>query len=254
MKSKLVWGISLMLLVLSLGCSSSSTGPNSGPRVNISDAMVPRGHEAEFTVTMSATNSSAVIFHFATKPGTALVGTDYADTSGVDTIPPASLSTTFSVRTIRGSVASAVKSFTVVLSSASNATLNDSVGVCTLESFGGLASFATDVRPVLQASCAASGGFTCHNARPAGGDLYLGSTFPYDTVHTANGAHASLMKFIGPTSGNPIADSSLLFRMIDTTRLPPVPPYNPMPKGASPLSAAQQQKIKDWIDQGAPNN
>jgi hypothetical protein len=256
MKSKLVWAVGIGLLLIGLGCSkSSSTGPGSGPRINISDATVPRGHDAVFTVTLSATSSSPVIFNYATSAGTAVAGTDFVSKSGVDTIHAAGLSTTISVSTIRGTVATTEKTFTLTLSSATNGGLNDSIGVGTLEAFGGLVSFATDVRPILQASCASTGGgFNCHSVLPAGGSLYLGATFPYDTVHTAQGAHAALMKFIGPNLVSPIADSSSLYRMVDTSGLPPIPPYNLMPAGTQPLSGSDQQKIKDWIDQGAPNN
>lgn len=245
MSLKVLWVASGVLLALILGCSSSSTtGPAAGPSINISDARTARGHPATFTVSMSVTSSSPVIFHYTTGGGTAVAGTDYATATGLDTIAAATLSATITINTIRGTAATGAMTFNLTLSGATNATLNDSLGVCTIEAFGGAASFATDIRPALQNTCAGTG---CHDDNQGGGSLNLG-TFDWTTVRAAIGAHGPI---IAPASV-PLADSSDLYREVQVTTPPPY--TNGMPKGQLPWSSSQIQKLKDWIDEGALNN
>ncbi len=113
MRLQYLWAVCGALLALILGCSgSSTTGPsNTGPLININDARIARGHPAIFTVSLSVTSSSPVIFHFATGGGTGVAGTDYVAASGVDTIEAATMSTSISVNTILGNVATGAKPF-----------------------------------------------------------------------------------------------------------------------------------------------
>ncbi len=246
MSSRLLLLAATLIAALLMGCSGSSTGPSNAPKVNVSDAVVARGAEAVFTVSLSATSSSPVIFHYATSPGTAVAGTDYTTKSGVDTVTAGQLNTTVTINTIRGAVAVGEKTFNLTLSGATNGTLNDSLGICTIQAFGGLSFFANDVQPILVANCAIT---NCHGIGSNAGGLAMG-TADYATIASAQGAHGYIIRPRSPLA--PIADSSSLYFKVDTTK----PPLfgNPMPYGASPLSATQQQKIKDWIDEGAQNN
>ncbi len=245
MSSRLFLTAAILLAALLAGCGGSSTGPSNVPKINVSDAVAARGAVATFTVSLSATSSSPVIFHFATSPGTAVAGTDYVTKNGVDTVLAGQLNTTVLINTIRGAVAVGEKTFNLTLSGATNGTLNDSLGICTIQAFGGISSFATDVKPVLVASCAI---INCHGLGSNAGGLTLG-TVDYTTVFNAQGAHG----YIILPRAVPVADSSSLFITVDTTK-PPQGGLTFMPKGGSPLTAAQQQKIKDWIDEGAQNN
>ena len=105
-------------------------------------------------------------------------------------------------------------------------------------------SFSTDVQPIFTASCVNAG---CH---PGGG-----APFPLQL----NQSYARLVGVlatngIGTCSGDkrvePLnADASVLVkRIMGTCGLAQ------MPLGSTPLSSAQIQLIRDWINQGANNN
>jgi mono/diheme cytochrome c family protein len=93
----------------------------------------------------------------------------------------------------------------------------------------GAVSFANDVLPILQGSCAG-----CHSA--GGGSAGLDLT-------SYNGVMAG-------ARGNPVvvpgdANNSLLVGMVSSGR---------MPRGGPKLANEQIQKIIDWINAGADNN
>ncbi len=91
-------------------------------------------------------------------------------------------------------------------------------------------SYASAIQPIFNANCTASG---CHSASAPGGNY-------------------SLTTYAGTTAKDVIAfdgDGSLLYKRIAGTSA-----GAQMPSGSLPLSASDQQKIKDWINSGIPNN
>ncbi len=102
-------------------------------------AMAGGTANAIFTVTLSSAASSDITVNYTTADGTAIAGTDYTTTSGTLTIPAGSTTGTISVPVINNpSVSSGTKTFSVVLSGASGATLGTAQGSETI----------TDVAPI----------------------------------------------------------------------------------------------------------
>lgn len=91
-------------------------------------------------------------------------------------------------------------------------------------------SYAAAIQPIFNANCTAAG---CHSASAPSGNY-------------------NLTTYAGATAKNVIAfdaDGSLLVKRIAGSAS-----GTQMPQGASPLSAADQTLIKNWINAGAPNN
>lgn len=110
-------------------------------------------------------------------------------------------------------------------------------------------SFANDIAPILQATCATSG--ACH----------LGPTAQLGLVLSADVARANIVN-VAPDANVPPApwlirpgapDSSFLFRLLSTT--PSVRfGFTRMPLTERPLPDPVVETIRNWILQGAPDN
>ena len=107
-------------------------------------------------------------------------------------------------------------------------------------------SFANDVQPIFTTRCAA-----CHREGGAAAlpniamRLDQGRSFA-SLVNQPSGQNASVTLVIPGDSTN-----SLLFQKVSA----PVPPVGSrMPLFSSPLDQAEQDLIRDWIDQGAKDN
>ena len=101
-------------------------------------------------------------------------------------------------------------------------------------------SFASDVRPILVASCAIS---ACHGSAPIQSGLNMG-TATWTQIRAASGNVGGLVVVAGNAS------SSNLYLKTTTN-----PPFNArMPLTGGFLSTTQQNLIRDWINQGALNN
>lgn len=107
-----------------------------------------------------------------------------------------------------------------------------------------LISFRNEIQPIFNRSCAVAG---CHeSARPRHNlDLSAGVA----RSNLVNVQSALNPAFIRVVPGN--ADQSLLYLKISQTN-PPIGAQ--MPFGQSPLPLEEQQKIRDWINQGALDN
>lgn len=88
----------------------------------------------------------------------------------------------------------------------------------------GVMSYAADVKPLLQGSCALSG---CHTG-----------SAPASNISYATWAQTKTSALDGSLYGSIVQDGS----------------YSYMPKGSSKFSNCNIAKIKKWIDAGAPNN
>jgi hypothetical protein len=101
------------------------------------------------------------------------------------------------------------------------------------------AYFSTEVHPLLLNSCGSS---DCHiGANPQ--HEFSVSTYATITEVSHHGRHV--------VPG--FADSSALYLVV-TPRYTEAGILDRMPFGRTPLSVADQNKIRDWIDQGAKDN
>lgn len=107
-----------------------------GVAVTVNDVTLTEGNSgtttATFTVSLSAASSQTVTVNYATSNGSAAVGSDYVAKSGTLTFAPGQTSQTVSV-VVNGDVLNeANETFYLNLSSATNATITDSLGVATI--------------------------------------------------------------------------------------------------------------------------
>jgi hypothetical protein len=93
---------------------------------------------AEFTVTLSSPETSAVTFHYATQNGSAVAGTDYDAVSGTATITAGDSSFHIQVSILANSHAESTKTFMVNITSPVGATIERATGVGTILNWAGL--------------------------------------------------------------------------------------------------------------------
>ena len=117
---------------LSHSLSSVVAGPVIIPTVSVSDASAAEGDAVAFAVSLSATGSQQVTVQYATSGGTATSGTDFTAESGTLTFAANETSKTVSVATTDDSVDEANETFTLTLSSPTNATLGDATATGTI--------------------------------------------------------------------------------------------------------------------------
>ena len=103
------------------------------PTLSIGDATVAEGGgSAQFTVTLSEASDQTVTVDYETSDGTAEASSDYTTTSGTLTIAPNTTTGTISVSVLDDEVVEGDETFTVVLSGASGATIEDGEGLGTI--------------------------------------------------------------------------------------------------------------------------
>jgi len=103
-------------------------------------------------------------------------------------------------------------------------------------------SFAGDIQPIFSASCAVSG---CHNSTAQAG-LNVSSGQAYGNLVNVDSTEDATKKRVLPNDAN----NSYLVMKVEGRQTSGVR----MPSGGSPLSSAQIQNIKNWINKGANNN
>jgi len=237
----------MVLAAMFPGCSKddASTTPEPQPAVSVRDQSVVEGNTALVNVELNHSTSHLVIFSFATLgDSTATSGSDYTSASGTDTIPVGQTSATILVSTIDDSEVETAESFSLVLSAVSGAEVARALAVCTItdNDVAGV-SFVTQVKPLLQGSCAKLG--FCHGGAFPGGGMFLDTSATY----------ANVMSATGNVTGGPVVvagnstSSTLYTKTTDSWTF-----GSRMPQGAAPLSLTQQALIRDWIDQGAQDN
>ena len=104
------------------------------PTLSVDDPEVTEGEDATaaFTVTLSATSGDAVTVAYATSDGTATMGEDYASTSGTLTIAAGDLGATVEVPVLDDDDVEENETFTLRLSDAEHATIDDGEGQATI--------------------------------------------------------------------------------------------------------------------------
>ena len=110
-----------------------NTEDQADPRtVSVSDASAAEGDSVVFTVSLSAASDRQVTVDYATSGGTATSGTDFTAESGTLTFAANETSKTLSVATTDDSVDEENETFTLTLTSPTNATLDDATATGTI--------------------------------------------------------------------------------------------------------------------------
>lgn len=103
------------------------------PGLTINDVIITEGDagsvNATFTVTLSAISDDTVTVQYATADGTATAGADYTSRSGTLTFAPGTTSATISVPILGERLIEGNETFSVMLSTATNAVIADDVGL-----------------------------------------------------------------------------------------------------------------------------
>ena len=106
------------------------------PQLSINDVTLTEGNSgtknAVFTVNLSSASTQTIKVNYATANGTAVAGSDYTATSNTLTFAPGQTSQTISVPVIGDTITEANETFTVNLSTPTNATISDAQGVGTI--------------------------------------------------------------------------------------------------------------------------
>lgn len=213
---------------------------DSAPVIQVNDLTVVEGESANFVFKLSKVQGSAVNIWFHTVNGTATDGLDYIGQADMETIAAGLDSVIQSISTIDDNEIDSSETFMIVIDSATVEVV-DSVGVCTITNNDAAqpVSYSTDVQPILtNAGCNAAG--SCHGSGASGLTL---TNLSYLQVRNASGD-------AGPIVVAGDASSSNLY--LKTTSSPPF--GGRMPQGGPFLTTDQQNKIRDWINEGALDN
>jgi large repetitive protein len=106
------------------------------PTLTINDKTITEGDNGTqtmtFTVTLSAVSQKTIDVNYTTANGTAISGSDYTATNGTLTFAPGETTKTISVQVIGDRSIESDETFSVNLTSATNATITDAQGVGTI--------------------------------------------------------------------------------------------------------------------------
>ncbi len=186
----------------------------------VSTASLPDGTVGTaYSQTLSASGGTAP-YTWAVASGTLPAGLNLSSAGVLSGTPTAAANSSFSVSATDAATpaATTTKALTLNVSAAAAATI----------------SFSAQIQPIFDANCTTG----CH--MPGGISEFMNLT--------SGSAYASLVQSPQPRviAGNSAA--SVIVARITGATLPQ------MPLGKTPLSAADQTRIKNWIDQGAANN
>lgn len=139
----------LIAMTVSLGCSKKNAGSTTVqpiPKISISDAYIFEGNSAAtsfpFTVTLSQASSKTITVYYSTADGAAKSGSDYvAINNQALTFQPNETSKTINVTVNTDDIEEGDEEFTVVLSNATNATIEKSIGTATIRNDDTKAAF-----------------------------------------------------------------------------------------------------------------
>lgn len=234
-----------LIILVGAGCSDDGddnpAGPGGGgnlPTLSVSDAVADEGTTMAFTVTASATSTTDITFTVALTALSASAA-DYTLVSAAGTITAGNTTTTVDVTITDDGDSEASEVFRLTISSPTGATIanGQAIGRITPSDGGTDVSFSSTVGPLLSTWCGA-----CHITATNGG-MNMGAGPSAANVRNASGDHGQIVR-IGQASS-----SNLYLKTTDT------PPFGArMPNGGPYLSVAQQNQIRDWINQGAQAN
>lgn len=119
--------------VLTDGTAVARILDDDGPGLRIEDARIAEGGTLSFTVALSAASPQVVRVGYATANGSAVAGSDYADTSGTMVLDPGVTSRVATVRTFEDSVDERDETLVLRLGTPVDATLVDAVATATID-------------------------------------------------------------------------------------------------------------------------
>lgn len=111
------------------------------PALSFSDATISKsatGATVSFTVSLNSPSSLPVTVNYTTQDGTAMAGRDYASASGTVTFAPGQTSQSIAVDTLGDATWQPDRSFSVLYSSASNASVSTITANATIQSTDGM--------------------------------------------------------------------------------------------------------------------
>ena len=103
------------------------------PSISIADSEADEGEDVSFTVLLSEATTTQVSVNYATSSGSATEGTDFSEASSMLNFEAGTTSKTITVSTTEDTTDESDETFTVTLSSPSNATLGDSTATGTIK-------------------------------------------------------------------------------------------------------------------------
>lgn len=216
------------------------------PSMFVNDVTVNEGDTAVFTVALSSAAASDINFTYTTGDGSATSQDDYTATSGSGLISAGSTSTTVNVATTEDFDVEPVETFDLVLTT-SDAPFLDSVAVATIQDDDVVPTvfYQTDVQPLfISFGCVAPG---CHGSGKVGNGFLMGLIAEWNMIRFGKGFGDRDVVVPGDAS------SSTLY-LATTTNLP-LNVTQQMPKfGPTKLTVEEQNRIRDWINEGAKDN
>lgn len=231
--------------VLETGVAAGIIIDNDGqPRLSMWDASAPEGDTLFFIVFLSPVGPLDVSFSWRTADSTAIADSgDYvAVLRTTALIAAGNSSMVISLATVGDVEYEMDESVLILLDSAENAEIVDSVAIGLILN-NDFVSYENVIRPIL-VDTAGCNQTACHRGMVPKGGLNMGDA-SYDSVMTASGDSEALL--IEPND----TDASLLYqRIIKEAGFERMPPNPPGPV----LSDENISKIRDWINQGAPDN
>jgi serralysin len=151
-----------------------------------------------YTVSLSGSSTQTITVQYSTFNGTALAGSDYTTTTGTLTFKPGVTSQTISIPIVNDSVNEANETFTVKLTSPTNATL------------GGTATVTTTITDTLSASTTTSLAANVENLTLTGTTAINGTGNIGNNVLTGNSANNALTGDTGnDTLNSGVGDDTL---------------------------------------------
>ncbi len=250
MRTRAILIITAVILIVVAACSKDDTTPVEPPVVvpelSIGNQTVAEGNPAIFTVALDQAAERRVTFSYFTSDVSAQANLDYTGVSGVDTIPVDSSSVTILVTTIDDGDDEPDETFSLTVTSVSNADVVDSVGIGTINDndIPGV-SFVNEVKPILLGSCALVG---CHGSGSARSGLSLGDA-SWDSVMVAVGNKTGGLFSDSLVIRPGFSDSSTLHTEITSS-----PRFGIRMPTLDTLTMERQGRIRDWIDEGALDN
>jgi serralysin len=121
------------------------------PTISINDISLQEGNKGQstnftFTVNLSQASSQSITVNYGTQNGTATAGTDYTGINGTLTFTAGQTSKNVTVKVTPDTLTEANETFTLNLSSATNATIADSQGIGTIINDDGTSSGGSNKR------------------------------------------------------------------------------------------------------------
>ena len=151
------------------------------PTLSIADASaVETGGSMSFTVTLSTTSTSTVSAHYTTSDGTATAGSDYTATTGTFAIAAGTLSGDFTIPITNDTDVEERETFTVTLSSPTNAELGTATATGTIISEDVAPPTLITFPPVITISLDGIAWL------PGTGDQRADYLYPVDYTHPTN--------------------------------------------------------------------